>query len=30
MRRCTVAGAGLHEGVLSVRFAPDPSLWPQG
>lgn len=30
LRRCTVAGAGLHEGVLSVRFAPDPSLWPQG
>ncbi|MFJ9839892.1 ArsA family ATPase [Kitasatospora sp. NPDC101155] len=30
LRRCTVAGAGLHEGLLSVRFAPDPSLWPHG
>ncbi|MBD0675844.1 ArsA family ATPase [Streptomyces sp. CBMA156] len=30
LRRCTVAGAGLHDGVLSVRFAPDPALWPQG
>ncbi|MEU9041118.1 MULTISPECIES: ArsA-related P-loop ATPase [unclassified Kitasatospora] len=30
LRRCTVAGAGLLDGVLSVRFAPDPSLWPKG
>ncbi|MFJ9695140.1 ArsA family ATPase [Kitasatospora sp. NPDC101183] len=30
LRRCTVAGAGLADGVLSVRFAPDPALWPQG
>ncbi|MEV7771856.1 ArsA-related P-loop ATPase [Kitasatospora sp. NPDC086791] len=30
LRRCTVAGAGLQDGVLTVRFAPDPSLWPQG
>ncbi|MFE6053859.1 ArsA family ATPase [Kitasatospora sp. NPDC056446] len=30
LRRCTVAGAGLQDGVLSVRFAPDPALWPQG
>ncbi|MFI6155684.1 ArsA family ATPase [Kitasatospora sp. NPDC051170] len=30
LRRCTVAGAGLGDGVLSVRFAPDPALWPQG
>ncbi|MEV7183512.1 ArsA-related P-loop ATPase [Kitasatospora sp. NPDC093102] len=30
LRRCTVAGAGLHDGVLSVRFAPDPALWPRG
>ncbi|MFI8456330.1 ArsA family ATPase [Kitasatospora sp. NPDC085464] len=30
LRRCTVAGAGLLDGVLSVRFAPDPALWPQG
>ncbi|MFG3049739.1 ArsA family ATPase [Kitasatospora sp. NPDC048239] len=30
LRRCTVAGAGLHDGVLAVRFAPDPALWPRG
>ncbi|GAA1391989.1 ArsA-related P-loop ATPase [Kitasatospora putterlickiae] len=29
LRRCTVAGAGLHDGVLTVRFAPDPGLWPR-
>ncbi|MBC3988636.1 ArsA family ATPase [Streptomyces sp. AC563] len=29
LRRCTVAGAGLHEGALRVRFAPDPRLWPR-
>ncbi|MFE7192406.1 ArsA family ATPase [Kitasatospora sp. NPDC057541] len=29
LRRCTVAGAGLHDGVLAVRFAPDPALWPR-
>ncbi|WP_037604832.1 ArsA family ATPase [Streptacidiphilus rugosus] len=28
LRRCTVAGAALRDGLLSVRFAPDPSLWP--
>ncbi|GAA2287272.1 ArsA family ATPase [Streptomyces kunmingensis] len=28
-RRCTVAGAGLVDGELRVRFAPDPDLWPQ-
>ncbi|NEB76772.1 ArsA family ATPase, partial [Streptomyces sp. SID14478] len=28
-RRCTVAGAGLVDGELCVRFAPDPELWPQ-
>ncbi|MZD06354.1 ArsA family ATPase [Streptomyces sp. SID5785] len=28
-RRCTVAGAGLVEGELRVRFAPDPDLWPR-
>lgn len=28
LRRCTVSGAGLADGVLSVRFAPDPALWP--
>ncbi|MFF3321902.1 ArsA family ATPase [Streptomyces sp. NPDC002889] len=30
LRRCTVAGASLEEGVLSVRFTPDPGLWPRG
>ncbi len=30
LRRCTVAGAGLHEGELRVRFTPDPQLWPRG
>lgn len=29
LRRCSVAGAGLRDGLLSVRFAPDPALWPQ-
>ncbi|MEU3735850.1 ArsA-related P-loop ATPase [Streptomyces sp. NPDC032198] len=29
LRRCTVAGAGLREGELRVRFAPDPDLWPR-
>ncbi|MEV8312932.1 ArsA-related P-loop ATPase [Streptomyces sp. NPDC059900] len=29
LRRCTVAGAGLREGELRVRFTPDPDLWPQ-
>ncbi|MGQ4516236.1 ArsA-related P-loop ATPase [Streptomyces sp. DW26H14] len=29
LRRCTVAGAALTEGVLRVRFAPDPGLWPK-
>jgi arsenite-transporting ATPase len=28
-RRCTVAGAGLVDGELRVRFAPDPALWPR-
>ncbi|MFI5802858.1 ArsA family ATPase [Streptomyces sp. NPDC051561] len=30
LRRCTVSGAALNDGVLRVRFAPDPGLWPQG
>ncbi|MEV4328982.1 ArsA-related P-loop ATPase [Streptomyces sp. NPDC049597] len=30
LRRCTVAGAGLRDGTLSVRFTPDPALWPRG
>ncbi|MFJ3281030.1 ArsA family ATPase [Streptomyces halstedii] len=29
LRRCTVAGAALTDGVLRVRFAPDPELWPR-
>ncbi|ATW48085.1 ArsA family ATPase [Streptomyces peucetius] len=29
LRRCTVAGAGLTDGVLKVRFTPDPGLWPR-
>jgi arsenite-transporting ATPase len=29
LRRCTVAGAGLTDGVLRVRFRPDPDLWPR-
>ncbi|MFE9121023.1 ArsA family ATPase [Streptomyces sp. NPDC007172] len=30
LRRCAVTGAGLHDGVLDIRFAPDPELWPRG
>ncbi|MFD4577100.1 ArsA family ATPase [Streptomyces sp. NPDC058417] len=29
LRRCTVEGAGLRDGELRVRFAPDPALWPR-
>lgn len=29
LRRCTVTGAALTDGVLRVRFAPDPGLWPR-
>ncbi|NDZ80578.1 ArsA family ATPase [Streptomyces sp. SID10853] len=29
LRRCTVEGAALTDGVLGIRFAPDPRLWPQ-
>ncbi|WP_329116104.1 ArsA family ATPase [Streptomyces sp. NBC_01465] len=29
LRRCTVSGAGLDDGVLGIRFTPDPALWPQ-
>ncbi|WP_030919213.1 ArsA family ATPase [Streptomyces sp. NRRL B-24720] len=29
LRRCTVSGAALTDGVLRVRFTPDPGLWPQ-
>ncbi|MFB8205565.1 ArsA family ATPase [Kitasatospora purpeofusca] len=29
LRRCTVAGAGLQDGVLAIRFTPDPALWPR-
>ncbi|MBA4860169.1 ArsA family ATPase [Streptomyces sp. PSKA54] len=28
LRRCTVAGAGLRDGELRIRFVPDPDLWP--
>ena len=28
LRRCTVTGARLDDGALSVRFAPDPAVWP--
>lgn len=28
LRRCTVSGAALRDGVLRVRFTPDPALWP--
>ena len=27
LRRCTVAGARLREGTLTVTFRPDPALW---
>ena len=27
LRRCTVVGAALRDGVLRIRFEPDPSLW---
>ncbi|MFJ6698713.1 ArsA-related P-loop ATPase [Streptomyces sp. NPDC091272] len=30
LRRCTVSGAALADGVLRVRFTPDPGLWPRG
>ncbi|MFE2428502.1 ArsA family ATPase [Streptomyces sp. NPDC059373] len=30
LRRCTVAGAALRDGALTVRFEPDPALWPRG
>ncbi|MGW1881715.1 ArsA family ATPase [Streptomyces sp. NPDC001970] len=30
LRRCTVSGAGLVDGVLGIRFTPDPALWPRG
>ncbi|MEN8653229.1 ArsA-related P-loop ATPase [Streptomyces sp. 21So2-11] len=29
LRRCTVSGAGLSDGVLRMRFTPDPQLWPR-
>ncbi|MFJ8161297.1 ArsA family ATPase [Streptomyces sp. NPDC096136] len=29
LRRCTVSGAALVDGVLRVRFTPDPQLWPR-
>ncbi|WP_326811855.1 ArsA family ATPase [Streptomyces scopuliridis] len=30
LRRCSVTGAALTDGVLRVRFTPDPDLWPRG
>jgi arsenite-transporting ATPase len=27
LRRCTVLGAALRDGVLRIRFEPDPALW---
>ncbi|MEU5435779.1 ArsA-related P-loop ATPase [Streptomyces sp. NPDC020719] len=29
LRRCTVSGAALADGVLRIRFTPDPALWPR-
>ncbi|MFF4365988.1 ArsA family ATPase [Streptomyces sp. NPDC001594] len=29
LRRCTVSGAALTDGVLRIRFTPDPRLWPR-
>ncbi|MFB6815594.1 ArsA family ATPase [Streptomyces sp. NPDC056347] len=29
LRRCTVSGASLTDGLLRVRFTPDPGLWPR-
>ncbi|MFF4953520.1 ArsA family ATPase [Streptomyces chattanoogensis] len=29
LRRCSVTGAGLRDGVLDIRFTPDPALWPK-
>ncbi|WP_433855941.1 ArsA family ATPase [Streptomyces kronopolitis] len=29
LRRCSVSGAGLRDGVLDIRFTPDPGLWPK-
>ena len=28
LRRCTVAGAALRGSELTVRFHPDPGVWP--
>lgn len=28
LRRCTIDRAGLHDGELRIRFAPDPAVWP--
>ncbi|MFW6689924.1 ArsA family ATPase [Streptomyces sp. MAR4 CNX-425] len=29
LRRCTIDRAGLHDGELQIRFAPDPAVWPR-
>jgi len=28
LRRCTVVDANLRRGELTVRFRPDPEVWP--
>jgi arsenite-transporting ATPase len=30
LRRCRVSGASLEAGELSIRFTPDPAVWPAG
>lgn len=27
LRRCVIEGAGLRDGMLRVRFVPDPAVW---
>ncbi|MFF7243877.1 ArsA family ATPase [Embleya sp. NPDC008237] len=27
LRRCVIEGAGLRDGVLRIRFVPDPAVW---
>ncbi|MEH3156554.1 MAG: hypothetical protein PGN29_14885 [Gordonia paraffinivorans] len=29
LRRCTVLDARWDDGTLSVRFSPDPAVWPR-
>jgi arsenite/tail-anchored protein-transporting ATPase len=30
LRRCVAVGASAGDGVVRVRFRPDPALWPRG